>query len=86
MTIRDDIGVLLVVLCEWPCGADRAFMIRLRNITLQESGICNIHLVESSASALLNGLTGTLRQPRLSQKKGLVHPANGWERHHPHNR
>jgi hypothetical protein len=61
-------------------------MIRVRNITLQESGICNIHPVESSASALLNGLTGTLRQPRLSQKKGLVHPANGWERHHPHNR
>jgi hypothetical protein len=43
MAIRDDVGVLLVVLCEWPCGADRAFMIRVRNITLQESGICNIH-------------------------------------------
>ena len=44
--IHDDFGVLLGVLCKWPCRADLAFMARARDFALQESRVCNFHLVE----------------------------------------
>jgi len=44
--IRDDFGVLLVVLREWPRRADLAYTVRVRDFALQESRVCNFHLVE----------------------------------------
>ena len=93
--IRDDFGVLLVVLCEWPRRADLACTVRVRDFALQESRVCNFHLVECQlvverADRDLDATTSisfSVRRHRNRNRDMCVGGANGQERHsHPRNR
>lgn len=91
--IRDDFGVLLVVLCEWPRRADLAYTVRVRDFALQESRVCNFHLVERQfvverADRDLDAKTSIGFSVRKYRNRHMcARAANERERHsHPHNR
>jgi len=91
--IRDDFGVLLVVLCEWPRRADLSYTVRVRDFALQESRVCNFHLVERQlvvewADWDLDATTNTSFSVRKHTKKKeqiyvCVQPTGGSDTHIP---